>query len=133
MLTAPYCRAASESGCICAQLNQAAGCVCQRTLFVLVSEQMRYLVGLAILVAVIGYLFFGWFRESTYTGYFYPDVDNLDYSLKQSGLKDLAACQDWAKNQSLRDSDGLYDYQCGKNCQPSQTPGGLDTCETIEK
>lgn len=94
---------------------------------------MRELIGLAIFVVIVGWLFFGWFKDVSYTGYFYANVNNYDFVTKQGGFKDLDACRGWVNGQAYRDSDNSYDYECGKNCRPDETIAGPDRCETTEK
>lgn len=93
---------------------------------------MKGLIGLGVLVALVGWLFFGWFRAPVYTGYFYPQPYNYDNVVKQSGLVSLDACRSWVNTQVARDSDGEYDYECGKDCKLSGS-GFVDRCKTTER
>jgi len=88
----------------------------------------------AILVAlIIGWLFFGWFKPApVYTAYFYYDTSDLDKYWTQTGLADLDACRSWVNSQIIRDVDGEYDYECGKNCR-YEDKYRSSICETTER
>lgn len=85
-----------------------------------------------MLILVIGWAFFGWFKNDTWTGHFYYDPNNLENSWQQSGLKDINACRDWVSSQVYRDYDGEYDYECGKNCTVKDG-FTVAVCETTER
>lgn len=71
------------------------------------------------------------FNDDEYTGYFYYASPNFDVNWKQGGLKSLDSCRSWVNAQVVRDYDGVYDYECGKNCRVSEY--GIDRCETTER
>lgn len=83
-----------------------------------------------VLVANWGYNHF--FKKPSWTGYFYYDLNDLDRHWKQSGLNSLDDCRNWVSDQTSRDFDGEYDYECGTGCR-HDTSANIDICKTTER
>lgn len=92
---------------------------------------IKTIIGVAI-VGLIVWVVWGWLKPTDYTGYFYYNPNDLSSNWQQPGLKSLDDCRIWVNSQVQRDYDGLYDYECGKNCKHD---GRLTAavCETTER
>jgi hypothetical protein len=65
-----------------------------------------------------------------WAGFVYPDRNNLAVHRELGEFKTLEACRD-ASRLYLADigSQATGDYECGKNCRPSTTFPGMNTCD----
>lgn len=72
---------------------------------------------LIIIVLVGVYWFF--FNNETWLGFYYPDENNLTKYIQSSELKSLEECRAWVDSQiPIHNPSGSgYDYECGKNCR----------------
>lgn len=65
-------------------------------------------------------------------GFFYPDRHDLSISGRSRPLPDLQSCRSWAAAEKSRAERAGFtdtDYECGKNCKPSDLGGDLSVCE----
>lgn len=87
--------------------------------------------GLLIFVA----LWFLWPSAEVWTGYFYPNANDLTNHIETGEFESLEECRDTTI--SYADSMGIpygqYDYECGLNCEARSEYGGLNVCkETLQ-
>ncbi len=86
-------------------------------------------------VIVLGII--GWFvwthyiYPPTWMATFYYNPGDLTQYWQTQGLSSVEQCRNWVNGQSIRDIDGVFDYECGKNCKAIDI--GLYKCdETVE-
>lgn len=80
----------------------------------------NFLIISAVVLVIWGGIFF--LRSDDYTGFFYPDANNLLSDIQSPDtFKSLEECRDWIDEQvSIYNPDGSgYDYECGRNCKLS--------------
>jgi uncharacterized protein YxeA len=69
------------------------------------------------------------FKKDVWTGYFYPDMNNLSSWIKSGEtFGSIEECRDWVDNTAI-DLDlqrDVYDYECGLNCRYKN---GFNVCE----
>ena len=92
---------------------------------------MKIIIGL-LMIGLVVWLAWGALHPKSYTGFFYYNTNNLSQYWKQDGLKDLDACRGWVNMQITRDNDGVYDYECGRNCTFRQAYTAV-VCEKTER
>lgn len=84
---------------------------------------------LVILIVVVMWL---WPGKDVWSGYFYPDQNNLSNWVEGGNFDSLESCRNWAVNygylKSIPVSD--YDYECGLNCKYKD---GFNVCEKTEQ
>lgn len=72
-------------------------------------------------------------RAKEWTGWVYPDSDNLAHSISISGMKSFEACQEAAisRLRALPDPDA-GDYECGFRCKWN-ADYGTNVCKETRK
>lgn len=77
---------------------------------------------IVVVIAIILGLY-SFFKGDTYTGFYYPDANNLTNDIQsEETFNSLEICRDWVDEQkSIHNPDGTKqdDYECGKNCDLS--------------
>ena len=71
--------------------------------------------------------------NNNWTGYYYPDKDNIgDESqwIIQPGFETIEDCADWVLD--VAENNTNYDYECGYNCTYRKELG-VNVCETTER
>ena len=85
---------------------------------------MKYLVVGLILILIISNLL----KKDVWSGYFYPDKNNLPSRIEGGNFDSLEECRDWAI--SYGESKSIpryeYDYECGLNCKSED---GFNVCK----
>lgn len=95
----------------------------------------NYIVGTAILFVAIMWLVNK--NSASWMGFFYPNGDDLNtYVVSPNTYDNVEDCRNWiysmANNQDAN-GNTYYDYECGKNCKPSEYGIDLYVCdETVE-
>jgi hypothetical protein len=66
---------------------------------------------------------------SEWTGYYYPNKNNLSRSIESPTFKSLDECRRWVNSQiyTYNPSGENYDYECGKNCKYN-SDYGVNVC-----
>lgn len=87
-------------------------------------------IGVLVFVVAVCWLL-GDFKKDTWIPEFYPyGPDNLLINTEGPIGSSLEECRSWVALQAIKDADGVYDYECGKNCR---SEGELLICEeTVE-
>ena len=100
---------------------------------------------LAIIIVIYsGYLLYTNFIKYPYryVGYFYPDIENLEYWVESKPFKSVEACKEWVDEvvdqyadilaASGKEYDYNFDYECGKDCYKADpyNQGVTYTCHT---
>lgn len=72
--------------------------------------------------------------KDQWTGFVYPNKHNLGTHVEIGNHDSLEACRA-AAVAALRAATSLEagDYECGLNCKPSSTMGGLSVCDRTER
>ncbi|MFH1766889.1 MAG: hypothetical protein ABH826_02230 [Patescibacteria group bacterium] len=82
-------------------------------------KNMILFLGLFIIVGVSFYLGIYWRGRNQWTGFFYPDADQIEDQrtwILSPPLKSLEECRKWVK--SIRTSDDIdSDYNCSQGCR----------------
>lgn len=80
---------------------------------------------------IIAALWFFWPSAEVWTGYFYPDANNLTNHIETGEFESLEECRDETVSyaDSMNIPYGQYDYECGLNCEAKSGYGGLNVCE----
>ena len=85
---------------------------------------------LFLILLVVGVYFF-FFKEDTWLGFYYPDKSDMSRHIKSSELKSLEECRSWVNVQfrkySESEPESEYDYECGRDCELETS--GLYMCE----
>jgi len=91
--------------------------------------------GSILLAIAIGLAAWWWIHNHSgkWTGWIYPDANDLTVSIKLGEFRDFEACQAAAINnlRSMRAADG-GDYECGRSCK-FRPELGLDVCKETRK
>lgn len=93
---------------------------------------MKALLALGVLTLVA----MGAGCDNSWTGYYYPDANNLDIHTTSNPLPSVQACRDWVATQRKSfshptDGNGdpqKDDYECTRHCKDR---GGLNVCGEI--
>lgn len=51
-----------------------------------------------------------------YIGYFYPNIDNLEYWDESGPVSSVEECKEWVNTMIVKYNAINYDYECGKDC-----------------
>lgn len=91
--------------------------------------------GLLIGAAIVGAAF--WWYENhggRWTGWIYPDRDQLEVSVQLGEFKDFEACQ-VAAIAALRSLGRAEEgnFECGRRCRADAQYGGLSVCKETRK
>lgn len=72
---------------------------------------------LTIFIFVGGYFLFS--KKETWTGFYYPDMTDLDKVIQGPEFSSINECREWINSQVYihNPSGEGYDYECGKNCR----------------
>ena len=54
---------------------------------------------------------------TSWHGYFYPNPNDLQNYISSPVFTSKDQCESWVAQQARQDTDGSYDYECGKNCR----------------
>lgn len=81
------------------------------------------MIKILIAAALIYYFFF---NGETWSGWVYPDKDNLRYSKSIGEYKSLEECRDVALDMLMKYPNG--DYECGLDCEYNKDLG-VDVCK----
>ena len=90
-----------------------------------------------LFIFVIAVFISGCSREKTeynWTGFYYPDKNNIDDQstwVVQPGFASLGECQEWVLFDASGNDTG-FDYECGLNCRYDKTLK-LSVCEKTLK
>ncbi len=97
---------------------------------------MKKLIILILIIFVGRYLYINNFRKEEWTGFFYPNAEDLSGWIKSDRLFDsIESCRDWIdyqvdvsmlENPEFYEEGGDYDYECGLNCR---LKSGMNVCE----
>lgn len=90
----------------------------------------NWVIILVVILVVVALWLSGVFENKTWTGYYYPDINQItDQStwVIQPGLESLDACRSWV--QTVANPEADYDYQCGFNCTYREAYGEI-ICES---
>lgn len=86
-------------------------------------ENKKNVVFSIIVVTIIVWGLYEFFKRDSYVGFYYPDVNNLLNDIQSNNSFDsLEACRDWIDEQKTTyNPNGTKqdDYECGKNCDLS--------------
>lgn len=86
-----------------------------------------------ILLSFILLFLAGCSSEKTWTGYYYPDKNNIGDEktwVIQPGFENIDYCREWVDNVAKDNQN--YDYECGYNCTYRQEYK-MNVCEKTEK
>lgn len=99
---------------------------------------MKKLIILILIIFVGRYLYINHFKKEEWTGFFYPNAEDLsEWTESSEVFKDIESCRDWvlyqrniahSKNPEFYDNFGYSDYECGLNCE-FRAEYGLNVCE----
>ena len=68
----------------------------------------------------------------TWTGFYYPDINNRSKFITEGPLNTPEECRDWVNSQAKHNT-GRYEYACGKNCKVDALLEGIPDCdETVQ-
>ncbi len=85
------------------------------------------------LLLLISILLSGCSENSDWTGFYYPDKNNIgdEFSwIIEPGLNSLEECQDWVADTAGTNTN--YDYECGYKCRYDNNYG-MNICEETLK
>jgi hypothetical protein len=51
-----------------------------------------------------------------YIGYFYPNIDNMEYWDESGPVTSVEECKEWVDKMVVKYNATNYDYECGKDC-----------------
>lgn len=74
---------------------------------------------LILSAALVGVVIFGLFlllKKDTYHLFYYPEPSNLTIGVFGLETDSLEECKNLAQVKRAADTDGKWDYECGKNC-----------------
>ena len=84
----------------------------------------------SLLIGLFGILgIFFLLKKDNWTGFYYPDRNNLFLFTQSPEFSSLEECRDWVNTQIYiyNPYDLNYDYECGKNCKLQES--GLYLCD----
>ena len=91
---------------------------------------MKKILVFVLIVGLIT-LFISVINKDSWTGYFYPNKDDLSVFQKSVNTFDsVEECRRWVNSKVLKSFSNSYDYECGLNCKPGLE---FDRCETTTK
>lgn len=73
-----------------------------------------------LLIILVFIILFSVSRKDKYTGFYYPDKDNLFSDIQSdTNFSSLEECRAWVNDQIFQynKDNKNYDYECGKNCK----------------
>ncbi|MBT6691178.1 hypothetical protein HOB10_02520 [Candidatus Parcubacteria bacterium] len=68
--------------------------------------------------------------NKSWTGYYYPDSNDLEYYKTSFGFESLEDCRDWAL--SIANDNENWDYECGYNCRVDKDLA-INVCDKTDK
>lgn len=84
----------------------------------------------AIYIACFCLILSGCFDKTEWTGFFYPDANDLTNYRVEHGFSSIDECRNWVESQVSYDLN--YDYECGKGCE-YRADWDLYVCEITEQ
>ena len=86
-----------------------------------------------IIITMTIFLLGGCSLSRNWTGFYYPDADNIGDSSKwviQPGFGSLDECRNWAEDISTGNTN--FDYECGYKCKYNKEYG-TNVCKKTEQ
>lgn len=67
-----------------------------------------------------------------YVGYFYPDIENMEYWDESGAFGSVNECKEWVDKMVVKYKATNFDYECGKDCYKGDPydQNNLYTCRT---
>lgn len=89
-----------------------------------------------IMIAIVYFVVSYFLKDDKWLGFYYPDGNDLQTYKVSRELKSVEECREWVEQMQSKynpNNDGSDDYECGKNCEESETIEDFYHCkETVE-
>lgn len=89
----------------------------------------------AIIAIFAFYFLYKFLFPDKWMGFYYPDENNLFKYTRSQELKSLEECKEWIDTQRVKfnPSGYRYEYECGKNCKPSDLGVNIYQCDETKE
>ena len=78
---------------------------------------------------MISALFLAGCTTNTWTGFFYPDANDLTIFVTEGPFDTSEECLDWTTSQAEQITRGASHHECGKNCEKDALLEGIPFCD----